>query len=370
MNYPYQTQTDLLTKGQMERFNFDQLELLAYSLDKPVARPVPVITIGGETISTSGNITTLAGQAKSGKSALVTASIAGGLAIQGDAGVDLLGLQIAPNRDKKAILHFDTEQSDYNHFRSFSNAYKRVNRSRDTDFFKSFNLRSIDFSNRRALVEDAMEVYAELFGGVYFWVLDGLADLGKSPNDETEAYELVDWAEKLCIKYACPLITVLHYNPGTNKARGHLGSQLERKSESVLQVVKIPDTSTSQMTATYTRNSDPIKIPAINFEYDDQKGFHVTTGVITQQHKVDAKERDKKAREDAKAEQQRKELTEEFTRIIKNCQPMNYTELKGVYSEMTGKAPATSERRIATAKSLGILTVDLLGKYAINPAIN
>ena len=71
--------------------------------------------------------------------------------------------------------------------------------------------------------------------------IDGVADLCKSPNDDIEAFALVEHLAHLAIAYACPLILVLHENPSgleTGKTRGHLGSQLERKAESNLRIAR------------------------------------------------------------------------------------------------------------------------------------
>lgn len=48
----------------------------------------------------------------------------------------------------------------------------------------------------------------------------------------------------LSSKYNCHICSVLHTNPGSEKMRGHTGSELQRKSESVLLVTKSDDVST------------------------------------------------------------------------------------------------------------------------------
>ena len=83
-------------------------------------------------------------------------------------------------------------------------------------------------------------------------ILDGVADLCNDPNDlhESEALtcELMRWSSE----YDNHILCVLHSNPGGEKARGHLGSALLRKSETVM-LVKA-DGDTSVVSPQYCRN--------------------------------------------------------------------------------------------------------------------
>ena len=365
MNYPYQPTTNILPLLGEQEYDF---ESLCFSLDKPVPEPVPVLAIGGKIICTAGNLSILAGQAKSGKSAVMMAILAATLALPGDATVDVLALQVAANPKYLAVLHFDTEQSEFHQDKSFRGAYRRVSRSQNTDYFRSFNLRIYSLTERRQFVEKCLAFYAEVRGGIFFWVLDGVADMVSSPNDEAEVNEVIEWATKLCIKYNCPMITVLHYNPGTDKARGHLGSSLERKCESYLQVVKIADTTLSQLTAKIARSTHELLVPAINFEYDEQKGYHVTRQVISPQHRADAKEHDKKVKQEAEVENTRLELTENFSDIFEACFPEGLARRVDVidaWMDLIGGSKRTAESRIKTALNMQILEKGDLEKYKL-----
>ena len=79
-----------------------------------------------------------------------------------------------------------------------------------------------------------------------------MADLCNDPNDlhESEALtcELMRWSSE----YDNHILCVLHTNPGGDKARGHLGSALLRKSETVI-LVKA-DGDTSVVSPQYCRN--------------------------------------------------------------------------------------------------------------------
>lgn len=163
-----------------------------FSLERPFEMPAAIISIDGEIISTAGNVTTIAGQAKSGKSAVISALLAGSIAPKGGV-VDTLGFTVLYNENYKAVLHFDTEQSDYNHYKTFSSIYRRAGRQKDVDNFRSFNLRKYPFADRRKFIEESCTLYGLQCSGMFLTVIDGIADLLNSPNDEEESNGLIDW---------------------------------------------------------------------------------------------------------------------------------------------------------------------------------
>ena len=67
-------------------------------------------------------------------------------------------------------------------------------------------------------------------------VIDGIADLQRNTNDLEESDALVGALMALSTKTNTHILCVLHTNPGSDKARGHLGSALQRKAESVIYV--------------------------------------------------------------------------------------------------------------------------------------
>jgi hypothetical protein len=74
-------------------------------------------------------------------------------------------------------------------------------------------------------------------------VIDGIADLQRNTNDLEESDALVGALMRLSTQTNTHIICVLHTNPGTDKARGHLGSSLQRKAESVIFVHRVGECS-------------------------------------------------------------------------------------------------------------------------------
>lgn len=94
-----------------------------------------------------------------------------------------------------------------------------------------------------------------------------------SINDEAEATliasKLLKWTEERNIH----IVTVLHQNKGDNNARGHLGSELVNKAETVLSITKAEsDNEISIVEPQQCRNKEP---EVFSFEIDDS-GIPIT----------------------------------------------------------------------------------------------
>lgn len=69
-----------------------------------------------------------------------------------------------------------------------------------------------------------------------FVVLDVVTDCVASFNRDGESMELYDYLGNLCDDYGATFLLVIHENPGTDKARGHLGTEGGNKSGTVMQI--------------------------------------------------------------------------------------------------------------------------------------
>ncbi len=241
--------------------------------EHPEEMPDAVITMHDIPVCTRKSLTLLSGDSKAGKSAVTSVLCAG--AIRTANGFDgCAAIQVAYNGGQQAVLHVDTEQSRYHHYRNFKNAIKRrALIDKAPEYFYSYNIRQLALSDYRVFLDSLFSAAHELHDGIQFAVIDGVADFIKSVNDEMEANQVVHYFEQLAIKYDTAIILVLHFNPGTGKERGHLGSQLQRKCESVLSVTKENDTSTLE--AKLLRGGSTGQFSPIHFQFDTHKGYHV-----------------------------------------------------------------------------------------------
>ncbi|MCJ8165459.1 PriCT-2 domain-containing protein [Pontibacter sp. E15-1] len=267
---------------------YEALQKFRFSADKPIPKPEPGISIDGNVIATPGNLITFVGQAKSGKSGIVAGITAGALALPGDI-IDTLGFTVQRNVDEKAFIHIDSEQSYYNHYAGMMKVLKRAGRPREPDWLHSYNFKSIDIAARTEDLSMLFQVLSERHGGIHMAVIDGGADLVFDPNDQKESNTSIAFLEALANQHNCVIIVVVHFNPGSDgKVRGHYGSQLERKCESVVAVSKDEDSEISTIKGKYLRNSG--LIPNLQFRYDVEKGYHIYCGTLTKVSRADKKQ--------------------------------------------------------------------------------
>ena len=179
------------------------------------------------TIGTKGNFTLVKGKAKSKKSFFINLLISKAL------GGALLNNKIRyPQKNENSVvLYFDTEQSKHH----VQQAVRRVSthfNGEEPKNFRAYGLRAENVEKRLRLIDHCIMVTPN----VSFVVIDGIKDLVTSVNDEREssmiASKLLEWTEK----YNLHVIVVLHENPSSDKARGHLGTELVNKAETTIAI--------------------------------------------------------------------------------------------------------------------------------------
>ena len=232
--------TALESEGAVMSFA-SQLGSRAFDFDEHPPKPIPLFQLCDMSLCTPGNIMNIQALPKAGKSAVVESKIAA--IFNGNRqGPDTLGFS-AENTQGYAVVHFDTEQSRYDHDALVRRALRRAGVDRTPDWFHSYSVADLDIKSRRQALRHVMHEARTNHGGIFAVLIDGIADLCADPNDSAEAFELVHELHALAITHDCTVITVLHENPGSEsgKTRGHLGSQIERKAETNLRLSKDKD---------------------------------------------------------------------------------------------------------------------------------
>ncbi|WP_020607693.1 AAA family ATPase [Spirosoma spitsbergense] len=69
-----------------------------------------------------------------------------------------------------------------------------------------------------------------------FCLIDVVTDAIGDFNDPKESMKLFDFLGNLCDNYDATFLLVIHQNPGTEKARGHTGTEAANKASTVLQI--------------------------------------------------------------------------------------------------------------------------------------
>lgn len=199
-------------------------------------------------MGTLGNISTLIGKAKSRKSFLINMMVATMLK-----GGEYKGFNGCLPDNKRHILYFDTEQGKYHVQLALKRICEQVGEDNPANL-TVYPLRTFNPALRLGLIEEAIKKTPNL--GLV--VIDGIRDVVTSINDEEQATDitskLMKWSEENEIHITC----VLHQNKNDTNARGHIGTELMNKSETVLSVaIDTADKAVSVVEADYCRNIAP-----------------------------------------------------------------------------------------------------------------
>lgn len=233
-----------------------------------------IYSAAGVPICTAGNLTNIVALPGSGKSATVGALLAATF-VSATASIDLLGFS-GPNYDGAAVLHFDTEQSAVHYDRNLRRALLRSGLTAFPPWFHSYHLTGLAPQDARHAVESTISRFGRR-GKIHSVHIDGWADLVLSPNDERECSPFVIRMHDLSIRHDTAILGVMHLNPITKasdvtKSRGHLGSYLDRKAETVLKLELDQDDRTSVQTT--KQRGAPLKKGKLSFKWSDEHQMH------------------------------------------------------------------------------------------------
>lgn len=213
------------------------------------------------TYGTLGNFSLVTGKAKSKKTFLMVMVIAA--CLKDDAFQDTIRCDLPT--DKRRIIVIDTEQSKYH-------VWKRLNTVAslcgpvDLDAVEVYSFREFPPSKRTELIEHISDS-GNPAKNIGLIIIDGIRDLIHDINDPKEATYISTKLMQWTTLADCHIITVLHQNKGDQNARGHVGTELVNKAETVISVtVAKDDKSCSIVEAEETRGRD---FPAFAFRISD-----------------------------------------------------------------------------------------------------
>lgn len=221
----------MLTKSaskEAKRQAIIELTSCVLDLDKTFSDDRNLLYFNGTPFLRKGNISIIQGKPKSGKSYFCSMLAAAAIAGEYE---DLTANQRKP---VSKLVYFDTEQSEEYASKQAKRIMTMAGKpdNRFPDNFSVYSFRKLSPPKARTLFETAFLVECP-----NIVILDGITDLVDSPNDELEAKQRVAWLYNLAEAYDSHIIVVIHENSGSfDKARGHIGSELERKVETGIQL--------------------------------------------------------------------------------------------------------------------------------------
>lgn len=186
---------------------------------------------GNQIFATLGNFSTILARPKVGKTTFTAISITSLLTEQ----QVLQFIPTIPGKNKN-ILWIDTEQGKPECIKIIRFISKMVtgDEKKHPENLYYLSLRQFNNQQRIQLTEFAINTLKDLF----FVVIDGIRDFVSSINDEREATLIADYLLKWSQGKNIHILTILHQNKGDANARGHLGTELMNKAESVAKLTR------------------------------------------------------------------------------------------------------------------------------------
>lgn len=276
---------DSLYKEDMSALKSCELD---FNNPPPVAQMI--VSVNGVPLGTQGNLLCITGGEGTGKSNYVAALIAGAVKPENAEGIDTLGISIEGNPKGKAVLFYDTEQSEVQLYKNVSTLLRRCGRNTMPEWFKAYCLTGMSRKERLKSIVLSMDRFHYQYGGIHLVVIDGIADLIRCANDEAESIAVVEELYRLAGIYNTCIVTVLHFIPNGLKLRGHLGSELQRKAAAILSIEKDSNPAVSVVKALKVRDGSPLDVPLMQFAWDKGKAMHAYLGEKPKEEKDRRKE--------------------------------------------------------------------------------
>lgn len=205
-------------KGVVPAYDWKQWQI---DITQEQPDPIPLIMRNGRMFLTRNNLCTIVGRPKAGKSTLLTAIVATAYT-----GRDCLGFS---SDGHFKTLWIDTEQAPDDSARMWRGVYRLADVPvQNDDALVFLRLLETPVNERLKCMEAVIqETRPDLV------IVDGVADMMKNTNDIEESQALVTAIRQINTRYECGIVLVLHVNWRDEKARGHLGTVLQHKSETV-----------------------------------------------------------------------------------------------------------------------------------------
>lgn len=179
---------------------------------------------------------------------------------------------------KRKILYFDTEQSRFHCHNVIERIYRLAGLSltKEDKRIKFYGLREFTPTLRIALIDYALRTFED----VGLVIIDGLRDLMYDINNAKESTDVMTMLMAWTSKYNLHIHCVLHLNKNDNNTRGHIGTELENKAETVLIISKNKqDSNISEVRPMHMRDKE---FSSWAFHIDDNSlpvlddGYHIT----------------------------------------------------------------------------------------------
>jgi KaiC/GvpD/RAD55 family RecA-like ATPase len=266
---PKRTKTQLTTTAQ-EPFALQNYE---FNFKQTAPAEDITLTIGGKKIASLGGLVVLTGKPKARKSTFLHSFLASAITYK-----EIYTIQASLPDQKKQVVLIDTEQSNYDLYRSISRFAYTINadiQELPNLNFKLYTTRLLGALETITLIDNLLENNKEI--GVL--AIDSLLDLCNDINEVTEAKSVIQRIKFWLDTYKITIITVIHQSKSTNFSLGHLGSFASRFCQSELSIEKNEDL-TSTLKPVYLRSDE--NFTEVNIKWNEEnKNYQQVSNIKT-----------------------------------------------------------------------------------------
>ena len=303
-------------------------------LTQNIPDPQMLVSVGNLPVCTRGNFSIVIGHPGARKSFLCTGIAGAYINEDGCMGLD------NPNGSGK-LLWIDTEQADGHVARIGRRLHRIAGLPTDQNSVDIIihMLREYQPDMRKQVFEACVNLYKP-----DFVVLDGIGDLITDPNNSEQATAIITEIMGISKKFDCHILTVIHANVGSEKARGHLGSEALRKCETAIFAEARVDTTVCKWVK--TRDMRPS-----DFAFTVSEGLPVSTTLATS---VETEDKLKRA----------------INSIMVKGRTMSYTELTEKLGAELGVKPRAAKTNVKKAEDLGYIVKNQVGLYYLKMRTN
>lgn len=197
--------------------------------------PPGLYIIGGVEVLPRQSVNIIAAQKKSGKTnfaGLLMAAgasderqVLGGLVRCAQESIKVLVIDTEqPYKDARRTLRRAMKTAGYDYDEQWSEHGINVLSFKDIDSVEEIDGQTVKVKQQWLLLDEAVKHYHP-----DVLIIDGIADLLKSINDETEARELMRHLDQIACNFDCAVIGMLHLNYNSGKIGGWAGTQANKK---------------------------------------------------------------------------------------------------------------------------------------------
>ena len=187
----------------------------------------------------------------------------------------LLGFELSPTARDIGVLYIDTERnlSDQLPYAMqkivIQAGYSIVNIPAN---FNCISFLQTPRKDRHGLLNTLLKYYTKQINRHLLVVLDVSTDFLSDFNNVSDSMNLSDMMNQMINEHNVTFICVIHENPGSEKARGHYGTEISNKATTIMQVSEYKQNMRPDPTfeLKFLKNRNTKRLPSMFFEFNEE----------------------------------------------------------------------------------------------------